>query len=319
MSTEAAPSAPAAEAPAPQPSSLAQLAGSQPSAPPQISAPPTVAQSFNELLDEKGLQFGPDWTKRLPEHLRPFEGTLSKYPTPFDALAGLGNAHKLISSRESVKLPGPDATPEQWASYRTAVSKITGAPEKMEDYGLKAPESLPEGVEWNGELATKAASIAHKYGVPKEALHELVALNNENIEGLVSKSEAATKESFQRDFVDAMNKEFGADAKNAWEQTDRAAGLMGVDKTAFNPDADVRMVQRELAKLTRSAGQRFYEDSGLIHGDRENVSKTISERIEALQKEPAYQSPKNDTELKRQMEIQTELFRLREAQKNGGR
>ena len=132
------PASPPAADPTPAPA-LGSLGNPDPSAPPVNPAPATAAQSFTDLLDEKG-GFKQDWTKSLPDHLKPFEGSLSKYPTPFDALAGLGNAQKLIGQRQSVKLPGEGATDEQWSAYRAEVAKITGAPAKPEDYGIKAPE-----------------------------------------------------------------------------------------------------------------------------------------------------------------------------------
>lgn len=292
--------------------SLSQLGNpAQQQAQPTATAQPQVAQSFGELLDDKGA-FKPDWTKQLPEHLRPFEGTLGKYPTPFDALAGLGNAQKLISTRESVKLPGADATPEQWAAYRGAVAKLTGAPEKPEDYGLKAPENLPEGMEWNAEFAGKAATIAAKYGVPKEALHELADLNNENVAALMESSKSAQAAESQA-LIDKLNGEWGKDAPNNWQQAKRAIALLGGDpkKDSYSSEDVIRMA------LT--ADRMFREDNGLINSDSGTVTSTVDERIAKLQADPVYQSPKNDAEMKRQVDIQAELFRLREMKINGGR
>ncbi len=294
------------------PASLSQLGNPQQQAPANATiTQPQIAQSFGDLLDDKG-SFKPDWTKSLPEHLRPFEGTLGKYPTPFDALGALGNAQKLISSRESVKLPGADATPEQWAAYRGAVAKLTGAPDKVDDYGLKAPETLPEGMEWDGEFAGKAAAIAHKYGLPKEALHELAALNNEKVAGLIAGSKDAQAAETQA-LIDKLNGEWGKDAPTNWQQAKRAIHLLGGD-----PKKD-SYTNEDVIRMALTADRMFREDNGLINGDANNATSTISERIAKLQADPVYQSPKNDTEMKRQIEIQSELFRLREMLANGGK
>lgn len=292
--------------PTPAPS-LGSLGNPDPSAAPVTPIAPTTAQSFADLLDDKG-SFKQDWTKALPDHLKPFEGSLSKYPTPFDALAGLGNAQKLIGARQSVKLPGEGATDEQWGQYRAEIAKITGAPENAEGYGLKAPENLPPGVEWNGELAGKAAAIAHKYGLPPQALHELIALNNENVGATVAKSEAAQKAEADA-LITKINSEWGKSAAENWQQTKRGIAILGGDPTKDSYSTE------DVIRMGLAADKMFREDNGLIHGDRGTTMTTIDEKMAQLKADPAYQNPKNDTELKRQAEIQQQLFALHEAKK----
>jgi len=72
-------------------------------------------------------------------------------------------------------------------------------------------------------------------------------------------------------------------------------------------------------RMALTADRMFREDTGLINGDSGQTTSTVDERIAKLQAEPAYQAPKNDAEMKRQVEIQAELFRLREMRLNGGR
>ena len=255
------PASPPAADPTP---SLGSLGNPDPSAPPaNTPIAPTTAQSFTDLLDDKG-GFKQDWTKALPDHLKPFEGSLSKYPTPFDALAGLGNAQKLIGARQSVKLPGEGATDEQWGQYRAEIAKITGAPESAEGYGLKAPDNLPPGVEWNGELAGKAAAIAHKYGLPPQALHELIALNNENVGATVAKSEAAQKAEADA-LITKINSEWGKAAAENWQQTKRGIAILGGDPTKDTYSTE------DVIRMGLAADRMFREDSGLINGDKGNT------------------------------------------------
>ena len=188
---------------------------------------------------------------------------------------------KAFSSKsQAPKKPGADATPEQQAQYFADLRKFTGAPEKPEDYGLKAPDNLPAGVEWNGELATKAAGIAHKYGVPPEALHELIALNNENVGSMLAKSGELVKTAHKEQFVDALTKEWGNDAVSNWQAIDRGATAASVDKTAFDPGADLTMVQRELAKVVLQRDRDFSDDKGLISSDSQVTYKEQMERIQ---------------------------------------
>lgn len=188
---------------------------------------------------------------------------------------------KAFSSKsQAPKKPGADATPEQQAQYFAELRKFTGAPEKPEDYGLKAPDKLPEGVEWNAELAGKAASIAHKYSVPTEALQELIALNNENVSGLIAKSEAVVKSQFTEQVVDALTTEWGQDATSNWQAIKRGAGIGGVDETALNPGEGLK-AQKELAKLTLFVDQLHRDDKGLVSS---NSQPTYKEQMERIQK-----------------------------------
>jgi len=194
---------------------------------------------------------------------------------------------KAFSAKREIKKPGEGAKPEELAAYQAEVRKITGAPDTAEGYGLKAPESLPEGVEWNADLANKAASIAHKYSVPPEALHELIALNNESIGGMVAASAEAQKISHETDFVGALNAEWKSEAPNKWERATRGAASAGVDMKAFQADADVRLVQRELAKLSYVRDKDFVEDQKLIGG--ESAQATYEERMDKIRQSDAYQ------------------------------
>jgi hypothetical protein len=76
----------------------------------------------------------------------------------------------------SVRVPKEDADPEEWESF---YSKL-GRPEKAEDYGFRKPDSLPDGVEWNGDMVSWFASAAHKAGLTKSQATELMNAWNDN-------------------------------------------------------------------------------------------------------------------------------------------
>ena len=179
--------------------------------------------------------------------------------------------------------PGIDATPEQVQQYYADLRKITGAPEKPEDYGLKAPENLPEGVEWNGELANKAAAVAHKYGVPPEALQELIALNNENMSSLVAKSAEAQAAQLQQ-VVDGLNKEWGENAKTNWQRANRGAIALGID-----PSKSELGNNPEFVKAMLRVDQMIREDSKLIGTDADTTGSTYEEQMERIRKGDDYQ------------------------------
>lgn len=248
-------------------------------------------------------------TVTRPEYIPEKFWDAQKGEPKIDQLAiSYANLEKAFSSKsQAPKKPGADATPEQQAQYFAELRKFTGAPEKPEDYGLKAPDELPEGVEWNADLAGKAAGIAHKYGVPPEALHELIALNNENVGAMVTKSGESVKSAHKEQFVDALTKEWGNDAVSNWQAIDRGTTASGVDKTAFDPGADLTLVQRELAKVVLQRDQDFRDDKGLVSSDSQ---ATYREQMERIQKGDDYWG-KNGAEA--QMKAQARLKALFDA------
>lgn len=216
-------------------------------------------------------------TNQRPDFIPEKFWDAQKGEAKLDQLAiSYANLEKAFSSKsQAPKKPGADASPEDQAKYFSDLRKFTGAPEKPEDYGLKAPDKLPEGVEWNAELAGKAASIAHKYSVPPEALQELINLNNENISGLVEKSQA-----MQQEQVDAMvaelNAEWKDNAKDNWQRANRGAIALGVDLEASGLGNNPHFIRAAL-RFDEMIG----DDKGLVSSDSQ---ATYKEQIERLQK-----------------------------------
>jgi hypothetical protein len=188
---------------------------------------------------------------------------------------------KAFSSKREIKKPGTDAKPEDIAAYQAEVRKITGAPEKPEGYGLKAPDNLPEGVEWNAELATKAATIAHKYSVPPEALHELIALNNENMSGLVAKSAEAQKAQ-REEMIAGLNAEWKDQAANNWQRAARGAVALGIDINTSELANNAEFIKAALA-----VDKLIGEDQKLIGVD--SSQSTYEERMDKIRASDAYQ------------------------------
>ena len=203
----------------------------------------------------------------------------------FDKLAiSYTNLEKLAMGKKSAPTkPGSDATPEQVQQYYAELRKITGAPEKPEDYGLKAPEKLPEGVEWNAELAGKAATIAHKYGVPPEALQELITLNNDNIGAMVARSQEMAAAQHQ-EMIDSLNKEWGDSAKTNWQRANRGAIALGIDTTKSDLGNNP-----EFIKAMIRVDQMIREDSALVGSDADSSGSTYDEQIQRIQKGDDFQ------------------------------
>lgn len=217
-------------------------------------------------------------TATRPEYLPEKFWDTAKGEPKVDQLAiSYTNLEKAFSSKsQAPNKPGADATPEQQAQYFADLRKFTGAPEKPEDYGIKAPEGK--------ELAPIAgdfAKLAHDYSAAPEFVHKAVDLYNKAMGDLVAQSEEVAKSAHKEQFVDALTKEWGNDAVSNWQAIDRGTTASGVDKTAFDPGADLTLVQRELAKVVLQRDQDFRDDKGLISSDS---SATYKEQMELIQK-----------------------------------
>ncbi len=186
-----------------------------------------------------------------------------------------------FNRKHEVKKPGTEAKPEEVEKYYADVRKITGAPETPEGYGLKAPDNLPAGVEWNGELAGKAAAIAHKHGIAPEALHELIALNNETMGGIVAKSAEAEKARVD-EVVSTLDAEWGTNAKDNWQRARRGAIAMGVDVEKSD-----LATHPEFIRIALNHDKDISDDKGLVHGD--NTQATYEEQMTKIQKGDDYQ------------------------------
>ena len=141
------------------------------SASPEAQAQPTAAETTTQLstpwVNPDGT-FADGWTNNLPEDSAAYKDTLSKYKSVPDMAKALANANALIGKKLGV--PNEKSSPEEVAAFRRAM----GVPESLDEYKL-APETLPEGMTWNDDMAKPYAEIAHKHGIPPSAMKELVA------------------------------------------------------------------------------------------------------------------------------------------------
>ena len=136
------------------------------SASPEAQAQPTAAETTTQpstpWVNPDGT-FGEGWTNNLPEDSAAYKDTLSKYKSVPDMAKALANANALIGKKLGV--PNEKSSPEEVAAFRRAM----GVPESLDEYKL-APETLPEGMTWNDDMAKPYAEIAHKHGIPPSAM-----------------------------------------------------------------------------------------------------------------------------------------------------
>jgi hypothetical protein len=235
------------------------------------TAPSTEATStqagFAAFLDESGSKFREGWTAGLPDHLKQFEKTLAKFPSPTDLLGSYANLEKKLSSKTPTA-PSADATDEQRAEWR----KLIGTPATPEDYGLAPGEGME--ATWNAELAKSAASVAHKYGISQAALGELVELYNSTMRGAAESAETEAAGEAER-VMATLQKEWGKDAGANAGRVQRAATSLGLDLSdpKYGNDANI-------AKALLRHDLQFNEDAGLIGEGEAAGYKSRMEQID---------------------------------------
>lgn len=128
----------------------------------------------------------------LAEH--PFIKDSPDVPTFFKRVI---DTHREVGSRVPIKIErvrnsdgtfGPKIEAvEQWRKDHLPKLYDAGIldrpPSKPEEYEIKKPDNLYEGVNWSDDRAKKFGEIGIKYGIPKAAMAELHKLHVEGVEG----------------------------------------------------------------------------------------------------------------------------------------
>lgn len=197
--------------------------------------------------------FADGWIDRLPADFIPeaerdaFKVHAAKYKNPLEVIKANFHKEKIIG-KKGVPIPTETSTPEEIAAYRKAV----GAPESPDQYQLK-PEKLPEGVDWNDDLAKPFAEIAHKYHIPQKAMQELVAaqLATEQSRGAVLAQSIEQELSKGRE---ELKKTFGGEYENKINTVKRVAATVGVDPLSRG------FTDPEMVKAFARLGEMLSED-----------------------------------------------------------
>ena len=168
--------------------------------------------------------FADGWTNNLPEDSAAYKDTLSKYKSVPDMAKALANANQLIGKK--LGIPNEKSSPEEVAAFRRAM----GVPDSLDDYKL-APETLPEGMTWNDNMAKPYAEIAHKHGIPPGAMKELVA-QHAKTEMFKMEAIQATFEKQRTEAVGTLQREWGNDFDKNIGLAKQAAKIAGVNSNS---------------------------------------------------------------------------------------
>lgn len=202
----------------------------------------------NDWIQEGKFAVG--FSQRLPDHLKEHAATLSKFENvPLeDVLKSYGALEKKIGSR--VQAPGPEAKPEEVAAWR----KITGAPEKIEDYGIKKPDDIPDAL-WDSGLADGFVKMAHKHHMSPAAANEMVGWFNEHMKGEAAKMNQGF-EAQQQEVVSGLQKDWGDKFASNVQAARRVATIAKLDVSDPNVGNNPAVIRA------------LYEVSNLISDDK---------------------------------------------------
>lgn len=244
---------------------------------------PAVSTSFRDYLTEDGTRFAENWTQRLPEPYRQHEKTLAKFTGPLELAAGYANLQKHLGEKREIRPPGADAKPEEIEAWRA----LNGVPKTPEEYGLKAPEDLPDGLTWNDGLAKDFASLAHKHHLPPAAVREIIGFHNANLARMQETALQQQHTEVAR-VKDELQREWGADAVRNGAQAVTFARTLGLDpnEEAFgnNPKfiAALYRASEMLTSLTR-------EDQRLVDGGQNSWGQSAETLMQKIRASEDYQ------------------------------
>lgn len=197
-----------------------------------------------EHIDETGK-----FTETFKEQISSIAGEEFKDSKIFDSVPDIATLVKNYAYTKRdfgkkidglIQKPAENATDEQKAEYRKMLLKELGAPEKAEDYVIKRPENLPEGVSYDEEVEKHFREVFLKLGVPNDIAS---ALTDEFNQLQMSRFQAALEKQ-KTEFIESSK---ALDKDPAWLGENRIKN----NRIAFK--AVLKFAGEDLAKLFKDA------------------------------------------------------------------
>lgn len=239
----------------------------------------TTTSTYRDYIGDDG-KFKDGWTNLLPDTHKQYAASVSRYPSLPDIVAGYANAEKKISEKFPAP-PLPGDAPEKVEAYTAKVRELLGSPDKPEGYELKKPDNMPEGIEWDEAEAGKLAAIAHKHGLTKGAVQDILNMSLEREQGRLTKAKEGL-EGYVKGQEKALRDKWGDKYDANIQSAVKAANALQVDIT----DPDVGSNAKVLEILSK-ASLLMQQDKMLGGGD--GTMKTNVEQIAEIRKGDAYQ------------------------------
>lgn len=159
--------APTESAPAPTSASVDPYAGSAPSESAPSSPEASTSQPegiIHQLYNAEG-GLSENYTDLLKENgMESLSNTVAKYKSADGLLKGAANLVNFAGKKvEGVVVPNEGSSEADVAEFRKAI----GVPESATAYDLR-PENIPDGMDWDNQLAGDWSNVFHEAGLSQE-------------------------------------------------------------------------------------------------------------------------------------------------------
>lgn len=189
-----------------------------------------------------------------------------------------GGEQQTEGEAEAIKIPGKDATREEWAEFYAKI----GRPETPEGYELPVPEGD------DGAFAKQMAPILHKHGITAEQAKGLAEDWNALVAQQRAEFEKAEAERIKA--LDTRNKAEATELRNEWGQKhDENMEFARRAVRQFLPKEKAQDVisaiegalgYKETIKFLHSIGQGLAEaDAAGLNADKALGRKSLAERL----------------------------------------
>ena len=187
---------------------------------------------------------------------------------PLAAIPKMVKGHRAAEQRIGKGLDQILDKPAKGEAYADWVAKnreALGLPADEKGYEVARPEAWPKDAPWDDASEAKAKAIALKYGVPKEALQELVNLQAQNALANFQES-AALGETAKARLMTELQRDFG-DQTPAVIQRARLGAQAVAQKAGLQMDAMANLSDVLTDKIGDANAIRFMAAIGDMLGD----------------------------------------------------
>ena len=223
-------------------------AGPGPGPSPGAGATVTPTGEATGVLD--GMNFREGWFNDIKDaELDPYRNMAAQFKSLPEVFKSMHETKAALSRRDDgmVKMPGADATADELAAW----NKSLGVPESADKYDIKAPENLPDGVEFQDGTLQAFREFAHKNGITNAQAQALINFQSE-MEGAEIAEFNQGLESHKKADNDALRQEWGAKSQENEMLAKRAGKTFGVPENL--------MVEPAMLRVLAQVGSAISED-----------------------------------------------------------
>jgi hypothetical protein len=176
--------------------------------------------------------------------------------------------------------PGKD---EPWTDWVAKNRESLGLPKDETGYEVARPENWPKDAPWNEEGEAAAKAIALKYGLPKDALQELINIQAKNAMDTYTQA-AELGETAKRQLMADLEKDYGDQTPAVIQRARRGAEAVaqkaGIDTAATANLSDVltdKIGDASTIRFMAAIGDMMGDDTAMGIGKGGSLTTTPAE------------------------------------------